>query len=45
MQVIKRLTDEFDDDQYPLIRTGPDWKKFRANSAEFLEVCELILFP
>ena len=37
-EVIKRLTDEFDEDTYPLIATGVNWKKFRQNVADFISV-------
>ena len=37
-QIIRALVDEFDEDSgdYPLIMTGPQWKKFRSNFCEFI---------
>ncbi|NXX90301.1 STAG2 protein, partial [Centropus bengalensis] len=38
--VMQKLTETFDEDNedYPLIRTGPYWKKFKANFCEFIAV-------
>lgn len=37
-QIIRALVDEFDEESgdYPLIMTGPQWKKFRPNFCEFI---------
>ncbi len=37
-QIIRHLVDEFDEESgdYPLIITGPQWKKFRSNFCEFI---------
>lgn len=38
-QIIRQLIDEFDEEtggEYPLIMTGPQWKKFRSNFCEFV---------
>uniref|UniRef100_A0A8C3KC00 Cohesin subunit SA n=1 Tax=Calidris pygmaea TaxID=425635 RepID=A0A8C3KC00_9CHAR len=38
--VMQKMTETFDEDNedYPLIRTGPYWKKFKANFCEFITV-------
>ncbi|NXK95086.1 STAG2 protein, partial [Formicarius rufipectus] len=38
--VMRKMTETFDEDNedYPLIRTGPYWKKFKANFCEFIAV-------
>ncbi|NWV17735.1 STAG2 protein, partial [Origma solitaria] len=38
--VMRKMTETFDKDNedYPLIRTGPYWKKFKANFCEFIRV-------
>ncbi|NXV19059.1 STAG2 protein, partial [Cepphus grylle] len=38
--VMQKMTENFDEDNedYPLIRTGPYWKKFKANFCEFIAV-------
>ncbi|NXY27784.1 STAG2 protein, partial [Pomatorhinus ruficollis] len=38
--VMRKMTETFDKDNedYPLIRTGPYWKKFKANFCEFIAV-------
>ncbi|KFP86525.1 Cohesin subunit SA-2, partial [Acanthisitta chloris] len=38
--VMQKMTETFDEDNedYPLIRTGPYWKKFKANFCEFIAV-------
>ncbi|NXA08081.1 STAG2 protein, partial [Sapayoa aenigma] len=38
--VMRKMTESFDEDNedYPLIRTGPYWKKFKANFCEFIAV-------
>ena len=36
--VIKRITDEHEDDTYPLVAGGVQWKKFRTNLEEFFKV-------
>ncbi|NWW89812.1 STAG2 protein, partial [Rhynochetos jubatus] len=40
MDVLQKMTETFDEDNedYPLIRTGPYWKKFKANFCEFIAV-------
>ncbi|RWS14082.1 cohesin subunit SA-1-like protein [Dinothrombium tinctorium] len=38
-QIIRQLVEEFDDEaggDYPLIMTGPQWKKFRSGFCEFV---------
>ena len=38
-QIIRHLMEEFDDESggdYPLIMTGPQWKKFRSSFCEFI---------
>ncbi|RWS24871.1 cohesin subunit SA-1-like protein [Leptotrombidium deliense] len=38
-QIIRQLVEEFDDEaggDYPLIMTGPQWKKFRGSFCEFV---------
>nr|XP_039258564.1 cohesin subunit SA-2-like isoform X1 [Styela clava] len=37
--VIKRMTEEFDEDSgdYPLIASGPNFKKFRSNFSDFVQ--------
>ncbi|XP_023223876.1 cohesin subunit SA-1-like [Centruroides sculpturatus] len=39
-QIIRKMTEEFDEESgdYPLIMTGPQWKKFRSNFCEFVQV-------
>ncbi|NXA36044.1 STAG2 protein, partial [Eudromia elegans] len=38
--VMRKMTETFDEDNedYPLIKTGPYWKKFKANFCEFIAV-------
>ncbi|XP_043289735.1 cohesin subunit SA-2 isoform X2 [Venturia canescens] len=38
--IIRRMTEEFDEEsgEYPLIMTGQQWKKFRANFCEFVQI-------
>uniref|UniRef100_A0A8B9FN88 Cohesin subunit SA n=1 Tax=Amazona collaria TaxID=241587 RepID=A0A8B9FN88_9PSIT len=38
--VMQKMTENFDEgnEDYPLIRTGPYWKKFKANFCEFIAV-------
>ncbi|XP_039244752.1 cohesin subunit SA-2-like isoform X3 [Pipra filicauda] len=38
--VMRKMTETFDEgnEDYPLIRTGPYWKKFKANFCEFIAV-------
>ncbi|NXD84837.1 STAG2 protein, partial [Halcyon senegalensis] len=38
--IMQKMTETFDEDNedYPLIRTGPYWKKFKANFCEFIAV-------
>ena len=39
-EIIQRMTEEFDEDsgEYPLIQSGPTWKKFKSNFTEFIVV-------
>ncbi|KAH9381285.1 hypothetical protein HPB48_003266 [Haemaphysalis longicornis] len=39
-QIIRKMTEEFDEDSgdYPLIMSGPQWKKFRQSFCEFVQV-------
>ncbi|KAL3847142.1 hypothetical protein ACJMK2_018071 [Sinanodonta woodiana] len=39
-EIIRKMTEEFDEDSgdYPLIMTGPQWKKFKTNFCEFIQV-------
>lgn len=39
-EIIRKMTEEFDEESgdYPLIMTGPTWKKFRTNYCEFVQV-------
>ncbi|UYV73194.1 STAG2 [Cordylochernes scorpioides] len=39
-QIIRKMTEEFDEESgdYPLIITGPQWKKFRSNFCDFVQV-------
>ena len=39
-EIIRRMTEEFDEEsgEYPLIQTGQQWKKFRTNFCEFVQV-------
>jgi hypothetical protein len=39
-EIIRRMTEEFDEDSgdYPLIMSGPQWKKFRTSFSDFLQV-------
>ncbi|XP_076435529.1 cohesin subunit SA-2-like [Babylonia areolata] len=39
-EIIRKMTEEFDEESgdYPLIMSGPMWKKFRANFCEFVQV-------
>ena len=39
-EIIQRMTEEFDEDsgEYPLIQSGPTWKKFKSNFIEFIVV-------
>lgn len=40
-EIIRRMTEDFDEDSgdYPLMMTGPHWKKFRGNLGSMLFVC------
>uniref|UniRef100_G3UQ14 Cohesin subunit SA n=1 Tax=Meleagris gallopavo TaxID=9103 RepID=G3UQ14_MELGA len=42
MDVMQKMTETFDEvgsnEDYPVIRTGPYWKKFKANFCEFIAV-------
>ena len=42
--IIRRMTEDFDEDSgdYPLIMTGPHWKKFRNNLHTMLYVSALL---
>uniref|UniRef100_A0A803T4Q9 Cohesin subunit SA n=1 Tax=Anolis carolinensis TaxID=28377 RepID=A0A803T4Q9_ANOCA len=48
-EVMQKMTETFDEDNedYPLIKPGPYWKKFRANFCEFIAVlveqCQYII--
>ena len=39
-EIIRRMTEEFDEEsgEYPLIQTGLQWKKFRTNFTDFVQV-------
>ncbi|XP_025079886.1 cohesin subunit SA-1-like isoform X2 [Pomacea canaliculata] len=39
-EIIRKMTEEFDEESgdYPLIMTGPQWKKFRSGFCEFVQV-------
>ncbi|XP_076097858.1 cohesin subunit SA-2-like isoform X2 [Mytilus galloprovincialis] len=39
-EIIRRMTEEFDEESgdYPLIMSGPIWKRFRSNFCEFVQV-------
>lgn len=39
-QIIRKMTEEFEEESgdYPLIMSGPQWKKFRTNFCEFVQV-------
>lgn len=39
-EIIRKMTEEFDEESgdYPLIMSGPQWKKFKANFCEFISV-------
>ncbi|KAK7091059.1 hypothetical protein V1264_010775 [Littorina saxatilis] len=39
-EIIRKMTEEFDEESgdYPLIMSGPVWKKFRANFCDFVQV-------
>ncbi|KAL4220722.1 Cohesin subunit SA-2 [Mactra antiquata] len=39
-EIIRKMTEEFDEDSgdYPLIMSGPQWKKFKPNYNEFVQV-------
>lgn len=39
-EIIRRMTEEFEEEsgEYPLIQTGHQWKKFRNNFTEFVQV-------
>ncbi|OWF51899.1 cohesin subunit SA-2-like isoform X2 [Mizuhopecten yessoensis] len=39
-EIIRKMTEEFDEDSgdYPLIMSGPQWKKFRSNFCEYVQV-------
>jgi len=45
-EIIRRMTEEFDEDSgdYPLIMSGPQWKKFRTSFSDFLQVTILLVF-
>ncbi|CAI9736491.1 cohesin subunit SA-1 isoform X1 [Octopus vulgaris] len=38
-EIIRKMTEEFDEESgdYPLIMTGPQWKKFKTNYCEFVQ--------
>lgn len=38
-EIIRKMTEEFDEESgdYPLIMTGPQWKKFKSNYCEFVQ--------
>jgi cohesin complex subunit SA-1/2 len=40
VHIIRKMTEEFDEEsgEYPLIMTGQQWKKFRANFCEFVQI-------
>nr|CAH0108959.1 unnamed protein product [Daphnia galeata] len=37
--IIRRMTEEFDEEsgEYPMIMSGPQWKKFRSNFCDFVQ--------
>uniref|UniRef100_T1IZS7 SCD domain-containing protein n=1 Tax=Strigamia maritima TaxID=126957 RepID=T1IZS7_STRMM len=39
-QIIRKMTEEFDEESgdYPLIMAGPQWKKFKLNFCEFVQI-------
>lgn len=39
-EIIRKMTEEFDEESgdYPLIMSGPQWKKFKANFCDFISV-------
>ena len=39
-EIIRRMTEEFEEEsgEYPLIQTGHQWKKFRTNFTEFIQM-------
>ncbi|GFR71602.1 cohesin subunit SA-1 [Elysia marginata] len=39
-EIIRKMTEEFDEESgdYPLIMTGPQWKKFKTSYCEFVQV-------
>ncbi|KAK3094501.1 hypothetical protein FSP39_002578 [Pinctada imbricata] len=39
-EIIRKMTEEFDEESgdYPLIMSGPQWKRFRGNFCEFVQV-------
>lgn len=39
-EIIRKMTEEFDEESgdYPLIMSGPTWKKFKTNYCEFVQV-------
>ncbi|CAL1527874.1 unnamed protein product [Lymnaea stagnalis] len=39
-EIIRKMTEEFDEESgdYPLIMTGPQWKKFKSSYCEFVQV-------
>nr|KAG5693533.1 hypothetical protein BaRGS_019859 [Batillaria attramentaria] len=39
-EIIRKMTEEFDEESgdYPLIMSGPVWKKFRSNFCDFVQV-------
>ncbi|XP_016837133.1 cohesin subunit SA-1 [Nasonia vitripennis] len=39
-QIIRKMTEEFDEEsgEYPLIMSGQQWKKFRSNFCEFVQI-------
>lgn len=40
VQIIRKMTEEFDEEsgEYPLIMAGQQWKKFRTNFCEFVQI-------
>uniref|UniRef100_A0A914WB72 STAG domain-containing protein n=1 Tax=Plectus sambesii TaxID=2011161 RepID=A0A914WB72_9BILA len=39
-EIIRRMTEEFDEESgdYPLVMPGPQWKKFRQNFSDFIQL-------
>ncbi|KAJ8679967.1 hypothetical protein QAD02_015754 [Eretmocerus hayati] len=40
VHIIRKMTEEFDEEsgEYPLIQSGQQWKKFRSNFCEFVQI-------